>query len=614
MSPLIRGGLFVVGFAGAVGLGYALKPTPKPVTAADSKPTVVLNVPPAPTPTSTVQVPAKIEAEPELVIPPPSGRKAVDEPLKPTDAEYKLIAKALGHKTTLDDEPVVRTGGVAPPSFPELPPVPPPPPPLPPAAPPLALAQSTEPRQAVSPPAPPALPPINTEIVPPAPMVPPSPNLRIEVGPVPSPDPTRVGPAARVAPSKIILNTRAMSFNFEVTKVGPSKVKAVELWASRDGGTNWQKYDRMLGDKPPFNTYVGGEGDFRFDLVFESESGQRTPAPTGRGRSVEVEIDTTPPRVSRLTLHGGGAGQVELKWEAEDKNLDARRTRLEFSPDGRAWRPIPLADNGPQLNVVPLPPGRQHVYLTHYSYVWKLPDGLPHELHFRVTAVDRAGNEGSATIPERLSIDLVAPEGKLTGAEPQRAAERGPMPRVVETKQIFSFWVGLLSAGQTPAQRGNHQAAVSGPDQVPFPFLEPGPDHGPNPIRHLRGWLQAVTGQDPVRPPEPRVVGVARMGSGAFPIYSDGLMECMPDAMDRLLAMCDHPFADSNAVDGYRQVTELRAFRERLESRRRIAVTLSGEPSLVSAIPETDWSPLTAKPGPPQPQITWTGSGLLYEW
>ncbi|HVK13946.1 MAG TPA: hypothetical protein VM597_34710, partial [Gemmataceae bacterium] len=68
MSPLIRGGLFVAGFAGAVGLGVAIKPAAKPIAAADPKPTVVVNLPPSPTP--TVQAPPKIDPAPELVIPP----------------------------------------------------------------------------------------------------------------------------------------------------------------------------------------------------------------------------------------------------------------------------------------------------------------------------------------------------------------------------------------------------------------------------------------------------------------------------------------------------------------------------------------------------------------
>ena len=84
----------------------------------------------------------------------------------------------------------------------------------------------------------------------------------ITVGPVP--------PAAKPVP---LLNSRAVELDFEVTRAGLSKIKAVELWTTRDGGATWKQTDRMEGARPPFRTRLGSEGEYGFRLVFESESG-----------------------------------------------------------------------------------------------------------------------------------------------------------------------------------------------------------------------------------------------------------------------------------------------------------------------------------------------------
>ena len=391
MSPLIRGGLFVVGFAGAVGLGVAIKPAPKPAAAADPKPTVVLNLPP--TPTSTVPVPPQIDPASELVIPPPPAHKSADEPLKPTDAEYKLIATALGHKTTLDDEPVVRTGGGG---LPQLPPAP---------------------NVAVDLPAAPAAQPMpRLDAVPPPPL---------DIPRIPDPPP----PAPE---AKVVLNTRGVSLNFQVTKVGPSKVKAVELWASRDGGAKWEKYDRRAGSQSPLNSHLGGEGEYGFKLLFESESGMRSPEPgPGTKPDFRAELDLSPPAVLMRPFMAGPGGTVSIRWTMTDKNLATDRTRIEYSPDGRAWHVITRGQGVER---------EERSTTGNYHFHWRTPNDLPHQLHVRVTAVDLAGNESAAALPQPSSIDLIVPEGKLTGVNTLRGTEPGPMPRVVPTQQVFSNW------------------------------------------------------------------------------------------------------------------------------------------------------------------------------
>jgi hypothetical protein len=640
MSPLIRGGLFVVGFAGAVGLGYALKPASQPATAADSKPTVVLNVPPAspvPTPSSTVRLPAKIESEPELVIPPPSGRKPADEPVNKNDLAYKLIEKELGIKTTLDDKPeaysppvsVVANPGLPLPTAPTVPTpivrsgdlMPTPSPSPGPAA--IPVVQVRQDVQSTGPaaPVPPAAvsdltpPPPRLDIDLPLPPPPAEPMPRLD--PVPAPptlDIPRIPDSASkpAAPARVILNTRPVSFSFEVTKVGLSKVKAVELWATRDGH-RWEKYDRRAGSQSPLNSHFGGEGQYGFKLVFESESGMRTPEPgPGTKADVQAELDLSPPIIQMRPFLAGPGGAVSIRWTMTDKNLATDRTRIEYSPDGRVWHRITQGQGIER---------EERSTTGNYHFHWRTPNDLPHQLHVRVTAVDLAGNESSATLPQPSSIDLVVPEGKLTGVGTARATEKGPMPRVVDTRQIFNFYLGLFSATAPP------------PDAVlQIPVIEPAPDRGPNPVRCLREWLQQVTGQDPVIRATPRVVGVARtMGSEPILIYADGQSSLIPDALDCLLCLRGWPRGevidaddkcrmltwrpyDRSWIEMYPDPSELRSFRDRVECNRLIADALSGGTPLVSVIADPDWAPSTAKPLPGRPWIVKTGMGLGLEW
>ncbi|HVK13293.1 MAG TPA: hypothetical protein VM597_31355, partial [Gemmataceae bacterium] len=326
-----------------------------------------------------------------------SDRKPADQPVKPTDAEFKLIAKALGHKTTLDDGPVVPAGGAA------LPPLPVPPP-VPKVEIDLPAAPAAQP-----------MPRLDAVPLPPALDIP-----RI-------PDPAPPAPEA-----KVVLNRREVSFDFQVTKVGPSKVKAVELWATRDAGQSWQKYDRRPGAQSPLNTHLGGEGEYGFKLVFESESGMRTPEPgPGTKADLQAELDLSPPAVQMRPFQAGPDGTVSIRWTMTDKNLATDRTRIEYSPDGRAWHVITRGQAvGPDERSV----------IGNYAFHWRMPGDLPHHLHVRVTAVDLAGNESAATLPQPSSIDLIVPEGKLTGVGTPRGTEAGPMPRVVRPIQVFSHW------------------------------------------------------------------------------------------------------------------------------------------------------------------------------
>ena len=161
----------------------------------------------------------------------------------------------------------------------------------------------------------------------------------------PPPPPPNIPPTAATTPVPLV-NTRAVALDFEVTRSGPSKVTAVELWTTRDGGATWAKTDRMTGCQSPFRTRLGSDGEYGFRLVMESGSGMRTPEParareTGHAACV---LDTKPPTVVLFMPQPipGHAGKVQLRWQRTDPHLDPNYIRLEYSVDGLAWHAIPV--------------------------------------------------------------------------------------------------------------------------------------------------------------------------------------------------------------------------------------------------------------------------------
>jgi hypothetical protein len=308
---------------------------------------------------------------PEMRPPPLPASPATDDQIDPTDPRYQMIKNSLGIKTTL--EPAGPTPAV------------------------LADAKANRDGPTVA-----------KDDVP-----------RLQVGPTP---PRFDAPPAR--PPVRLVNNRSVAIEFEVTRFGLSKVKTVELWVTRSNGGAWHKMDEMAGSQSPFRARLGSDGEYGFKLVFESESGMRSPAPRmGQIPDLVLELDTTPPQLAIFAPRPvpDQPGKVILSWSMTDTNPDrsSAATRLEYSADGQTWQPIELPGGRPSWD----------------TYEWTLPPGVPPKVLLRLTARDKAGNVATAASSDKVSIDLVAPEGKITGVRPPVAEpDKGPMPRVVEAK------------------------------------------------------------------------------------------------------------------------------------------------------------------------------------
>jgi hypothetical protein len=422
--------------------------------------------------------------------------------------------------------------------------------------------------------------------------------------------------------SPTLVNTRAVALDFEVTRTGSSKVTAVELWTTRDGGTTWARTDRIAGGRPPFRTRLGSEGEYGFRLVFESESGMRTPEPrAGDKPDLRVELDTTPPdvRLSPPTAVPVEPGKVRFHWTTADAHLDRGFVRLEYSADGKVWLPVNVGD-APRLHGYPF-------------FDWVPPPGVPPRVMIRVTVRDTAGNSATASTADKVVIDLVAPAGKVTGVRPIEL-EVGPAPREVEAaaepaRSIPDALRSLLPALLASPSLYPPLAARTDGGPIPWdvagnddrPRVELGVPDGsgyfesahvdtPRPIRTAREWVERVTDTTvvaepalpPYRRPDPFAAPAVKVDSmpavvvdpeelNSDHVYiGSRLPETPEERAQRLDAEQRRAANDRPLIPtlGRRAGEQLRPYRE--------TAGYSGGRSLIHHLADADWKPTTATP------------------
>ncbi|HYV37342.1 MAG TPA: hypothetical protein VE988_16660 [Gemmataceae bacterium] len=215
----------------------------------------------------------------------------------------------------------------------------------------------------------------------------------------------------RGMPELQILNEPEIVLEYEVSKVGPSGLAKIEVWITRDGGTNWSRFaedpdanQATSGGKYKRTLMLPGEGVYGISLLVKSKAGMGRAVPrAGDVPEMLVEVDTTPPEAMLMPLipDPQRQGTVLLSWNAKDRNLAALPISLEWAdrPQG-PWQTI--AAN--------LPNSGRHP--------WVLPSSLPSHVYLRLTARDNAGNVAVAVTRDPQLVDLSEPEGRLLRVMP----------------------------------------------------------------------------------------------------------------------------------------------------------------------------------------------------
>ena len=208
---------------------------------------------------------------------------------------------------------------------------------------------------------------------------------------------------------------------------GPSGVKQIDLYVTRDGGRSWLKWSQHDGRESPLRVALDQrlnpqtEGDYGFRLVPVSGAGLSEGPPTpGTPPELQVHVDLTPPmiKVYAPTADPNLRNTLVLHWEATDRNFGPDPIAIEWSehPSG-PWKPVVSGEG-----IVPVVAG-QGVNAPRIAntgqFTWALPPSLnTHRVYLKFTAWDAAGNRSEVVTPSPVLVDLTRPKATIRGISP----------------------------------------------------------------------------------------------------------------------------------------------------------------------------------------------------
>jgi hypothetical protein len=203
-----------------------------------------------------------------------------------------------------------------------------------------------------------------------------------------------------------MINSRIFELEYDIQAVGPSGIKQVELWGTRDAGRTWKRFAVDQSKRSPMVVTVSEEGTYGFRIVVQSGAGlSGKPPQSGDQPEIWIGVDLTKP-VVRITSaeqgSGDQSGNLLIAWEASDNNLlAARPIAISFSQTaGGPWIPIAtgLENSG------------------HYS--WAVGNRAVRRVYLRMEARDEAGNLGVYETPQPVALDHQAPTARIRDVHP----------------------------------------------------------------------------------------------------------------------------------------------------------------------------------------------------
>jgi hypothetical protein len=195
------------------------------------------------------------------------------------------------------------------------------------------------------------------------------------------------GPAGGPGPIFRIVNSKRITFNFEVKDAGSSDTGGVDLWCTRDMRV-WRKCETARPAPGTYALEVKDEGLYGFTLVARNGI---TPKPADVPQ-VWVTVDTTRPVVQLqgvdLNLTAKTPTLV-IRWHAQDCNFYKRPITISYAEHVEGpWVPLAAGvENTGRFETPSLA-------------------SLPRFFYVRVEAVDTAGNCGSAQTANQVRLEL----------------------------------------------------------------------------------------------------------------------------------------------------------------------------------------------------------------
>jgi hypothetical protein len=218
-----------------------------------------------------------------------------------------------------------------------------------------------------------------------------------------------------------VVNTKQVTLDFRVDKVGPSGIGRVDLWITEDLGKTWRLFPPANVDiSPPIASEskadmrqlkvdLPGEGLYGFTVVVQSKAGLgKRPPVGGEPPQMRLEVDLTPP-VAQLYAPEPDPNRPNaliISWTATDRNIGPRPITLQWAERKEGtWETIDknLENTG--------------------RYSWELPANFPPRVYLRLIVQDAAGNPSTAETREPVLVDLSEPEGKIIGLTKKNALQ-----------------------------------------------------------------------------------------------------------------------------------------------------------------------------------------------
>lgn len=201
-------------------------------------------------------------------------------------------------------------------------------------------------------------------------------------------------------------NSKKFSLEYAIDNDPGAPVSTVELWGTTDNGETWQVWGEDPDRESPFDIEVETEGLFGFRMVIVGANGLASNRPrNGDNADAWIHVDTAKPKAKITSAtygKGNEAGSMIIEYQASDDFLPERAITLSYSesPEG----PWNVFASGVRNN------GR---------YAWPSDSSLPQSVFLQIEVHDAAGNVGVHRLEQPVSIEGLAPRGRIQGFRPR---------------------------------------------------------------------------------------------------------------------------------------------------------------------------------------------------
>ncbi|MGI8979523.1 MAG: hypothetical protein ACR2FY_09880 [Pirellulaceae bacterium] len=224
--------------------------------------------------------------------------------------------------------------------------------------------------------------------------------------PLPSGDSIPAGDRTRLSSAK------RFNLDYDVEAVGPEGIAEVELWGTGDGGKTWARWGTDPDHTSPMEVEVSREAGYGFRVVIVGKNGLVGNRPNGGDEAdIWIEIDATRPGARITTAaYGTGehAGELDIRWDAQDEHLGPRPVTLSFS-DRADGHYTPIAAGLPNTG----------------QYFWRFDPRSPRQIYLKLEVRDEAGNIAADQLADPINVEGLTPKGRIRSLTPAAEPSSG---------------------------------------------------------------------------------------------------------------------------------------------------------------------------------------------